>query len=559
MHKPTVWIPPTASSSLPDAPSDQYPDSNSEGLSTQGDCELDPPVNSIYGGTAASVQPVHQTAPYSQNSGTSGSPGTVTNTTNWSTPLQTVLDQPPATFPQKMMLGGLVFCLSFGAWATFGQIEEVGHARGRLVPDGEAYKIHPVELGKVASIAVKEGQAVKAGQELVELDTELAKGEVERLEQLLNAQKIEFAQKAALLDKMRLEAQTRDKISQADIEAQQAAIAQAQAKAAALRGQLTQHQSSQVASHNRLERLEPLPSKAQELLAQQQAETAALAARLERLKPLLEQGAISKELVFQAEQSLMASQRAITRTQLEEGTTTKEQVFQAQQNLRDRASAIVQSHGELQQAIAQIDQLQAGLTQKQAEGYRTQIETQQKLQQLQLELSQLKAEIADKQNLLSSAKTKFKQKFLYAPVDGIVSSLNIRNVGEVVQPGQSIAEIAPKDAPLVLTASLPNQEAGFVKPNMPAQIKFDAYPYQDYGIVTGKITKISPDAKPDEKLGAVYQVRVVLDRNYVIANDRTIHFKAGQTATAEIIIRRRRIADFLLDPFRQLQKGGIKI
>jgi hypothetical protein len=59
-----------------------------------------------------------------------------------------------------------------------------------------------------------------------------------------------------------------------------------------------------------------------------------------------------------------------------------------------------------------------------------------------------------------------------------------------------------------------------------------------------------------EVLGQVYQVEVALARNSITANYQTIKFKAGQTAAADIIIRRRRVADILLEPFRQLQKGG---
>jgi multidrug efflux pump subunit AcrA (membrane-fusion protein) len=138
-------------------------------------------------------------------------------------------------------------------------------------------------------------------------------------------------------------------------------------------------------------------------------------------------------------------------------------------------------------------------------------------------------------------------------------SLNVRNIGEVVQPGQTIAEIAPYSAPLILSTSLPSREAGFVNKGMPVQVKLDAYPYQDYGIVTGKVLTISPDSKPDERLGAVYRVEVALDRNYVRANHQTIQFKAGETATAELVIRHRRIADILLDPIRQLQKGSLNL
>jgi HlyD family secretion protein len=265
---------------------------------------------------------------------------------------------------------------------------------------------------------------------------------------------------------------------------------------------------------------------------------------MDRLKPLVEAGAIATEQMFAAEQALRDRQRSITESQgeLQQALTESERL-----------------QAELQQAQRESDRLQAGLLQKQAEGRSTQLEAQQKVQQLEVEMNQLKAKVAETQNLLTSAKAKLNQRFLYAPVDGTISSLNIPNIGEVIQPGQTLAEIAPQDVPLVLSASLPNQEAGFVKRGMPVQVKLEAYPYQDYGMVSGKVTSISPDTKPDERLGAVYQVEVALDRSHITANHQNIQLKAGETATAEIIIRRRRIADLLLDPIRQLQKGGINL
>ncbi|NEQ86849.1 MAG: HlyD family efflux transporter periplasmic adaptor subunit, partial [Moorea sp. SIO2I5] len=189
----------------------------------------------------------------------------------------------------------------------------------------------------------------------------------------------------------------------------------------------------------------------------------------------------------------------------------------------------------------------------------TRLEAQQKIQQLEVELTQIKARISENETLVNTAKTRLKQKFLKAPVDGIISSLNISNTGEVVQPGNSIAEIAPQGAPLVLSANLPTREAGFINEGMPVQVKFDAYPYQDYGIIKGTVISISSDAKADQLMGSVYKVKVSLDRDYVIEDDEIIRFKAGQTANADIIIRRRRIIDFLLDPMRQLQKSGIDL
>ncbi|NES21883.1 MAG: HlyD family efflux transporter periplasmic adaptor subunit [Symploca sp. SIO3E6] len=521
-----------------------------------------PNADLIYGGTAVSipsVPSVPQTPPDSPDTTTSKPPTDTTNAGNWSTSLQTVLDQPPPALPGKLMLGALVFCVAFGAWATLGKIDEVGHSQGKLVPKGQVYKVSPIEMDKVASIQVKEGQAVKKGQVLVELNTELATTEVERLEQLIKIDKIQLNQQIALMDRTRLEAQTRDHIAKADVQAQQATIAQANAKAETLRQQLIQLQSAQVASQNRLKRLEPLAATAEELLTQRRQDLEALKQRRQELEPVLTAGAISKEYIFSIDREIRAGHSAITQGQLQDATNTNEQIFQAQQSLRDQASTMVQTQGNLDQTLAEIKQLQAGLAQKQAAQRQTQLESQQQIQKLEVEQTQLKAKIADNQKLLASAQAKLQQKYLYAPVDGTVSSLNISNIGEVVQPSQTIAEIAPQGVPLVLSAKLPNSEAGFIKKGMPVQVKFDAYPYQEYGIVSGKVTSVSADAKADQQLGSVYKVEVGLEQNYVEGKGQTIPFKAGQTANADIIIRRRRIVDILLEPFQQLQKGGISL
>jgi HlyD family secretion protein len=518
-------------------------------------------ADSIYGGVASSVPiaPQFRDKPQEARDKKQETESSLSASSNWSTAVQTLLDQPPSALPQRLVLGGMAFCLAFGAWAIFGQIDEVGHAQGRLAPKGDVYKVDPVEMGKVANIAIKEGQSVKAGQVLVELDSQIATGEVERLQQSLTASEIELSQKQTLQEKAHMDARTRAQIAEANAQSQKAAIAQVNAKAAATQALLKEHQSVLAAVKDKIERLKPLTATAQQLIEQRQTDVAAQQERVKRLESLSKEGAISKEAVFQAEQSLRDRTSAITQTQLTESANAKEQLFQAEQTLRDRTSAITQTQGELQQTLAEAARLQAELAQREAEGRRAQIEAQQQIQQLEVETTQLKAKIADIKNQLTTAKAKLKQRFLYAPVAGVVSSLNVSHSGEVVQPGQTLAEIAPQDAPLVLSAILANREAGFVKTGMPVQVKLDAYPYQDYGIVSGKVTSISPDAKPDDKLGPVYRLKVELDRNYVKAEHGTIQFKAGQTASADIIIRRRRIADILLDPIRQLQKGGIKL
>ena len=479
-----------------------------------------------------------------------------TDSTTWSTPVQSILDQPPAKFSYYVLLGGLAFSFVFTTWAIFGQIDEVGKAQGRLIPQGDVYKVHPIEIGKVSSIQVKEGDFVTVGQKLVVLDTQLAQDEVDRIQQILRDLQSQLKAKEALIAKTNLEVETREAIANADLQMQEATILQAQSKSIEMAGLLNQHQQAIAIDLERIEGIKPLIPVSQDLLNQRQSEADALTERLQRLKPLVEEGALSKEYVFQAEQNLRASQMAINQGKLQERTTLQEQIFQSQQNLRDRQLSIIRNQSELDQSQAEIVRLQAGSVKKSAEAKTTALETQQKIQQLEIELSQLQAKIAESQIQLASANARLEQNYLYAPVDGVISSLNVRNIGEVLQAGQSVAEIAPKDAPLILLANLPTREAGFVKAGMAVQIKLDAYPYQSYGLVTGKVIEISADAKPDQQSGSFYQVRVSLDRDYVNSNSGKVTFKAGQTANAEIVIRHRRIIDVLLDPIQQMRTGG---
>jgi len=421
---------------------------------------------------------------------------------NWSTPIQNILDQPPSSLPQQLIAGGMLFCVLVGAWAWVGTIEEVGYAQGQLVPQGEMYEVEFPESGRVRTVAVKEGEAVKAGQVLFELDTQVAESEVRRLQDLLSTYEMKLQEKQGLIPKLQQESDALARITQTNVEAQFAAINQVQANA----------------------------STATSLIHQLELDATAQQERLQRIGGLVNEGALSREYMFQAEQAL-----------------------------RERQRNVIENQGVIHESQSQINQLQAEVGQAQAEGQRQQIALQQQLQQLQAEIVELQAQILNTKNLLNQELVKLNQRYLYAPVDGIVSSLQVVNEGAVVQPGETIAEIIPDGVPLILSAVLPSKEAGFVQPGMPVQIKLDAYPFQDFGVIPGTVEAIAPNTENHEQLGAVYRVEISLDRDHLRTSNQNIQFKPGSTAQAEIVIRRRRIADVLLDPIKQLQTDGLSL
>ncbi|ELS03806.1 multidrug resistance efflux pump [Xenococcus sp. PCC 7305] len=483
----------------------------------------------------------------------------ITTDSDWSSSLQNLLDQPPAMLPRQMILGGMAFFLIFVAWTWFGAVEEVGKAQGKLVPKGETYKVESVELGKISHIAVEEGEEVAAGQLLAELDTTFAVKEVERLEQILAASKIELNQKQALLERVYLEVQTHTRISASETLGQRLAITSAQKKGEVLRQLLAQQELEMEAYRTRQQLLTSVPKISQERFEQVELELEAHQERLARLKELEAQGGVSKEFVFQAEQAQRQTQLQLIENKVQEITNVSEQLFQAQQSLRDLTEQRTQNQGELVSALKEVEQLEADLTQKQAERSRMKLEAEQKIQQLQLEITQIETKISETQNLLASAQAKLQQKSLRSPIDGVVLSLNVKNSGKVFNPGETIAEISPPDSPLLLSALMPNQESGFIEIGMPVQVKLDAYSYQDFGTIPGKVVSISADAESDEQLGSVYRVEVELEEDHIVKDSKLIYFKPGQTATANIVMRRRRVLDIFLDPIKKIQKDGIDL
>ena len=477
----------------------------------------------------------------------------------WSPAMQSMLEEPPSNLPVQLITGGIVFCLSFFLWAWLGEIEEMGKARGELLPKGNSYKIESLESAKVSHIAVEDGERVEAGQLIAELDAEQEAREVDRLESMLQSYQTQLTQKRHLLEKVKVEANTHQSIAKAEVQAHQSTIDSAIAQAEVTDRMLEQRQSQLAAYTDREQNVNNLSELDREKLAQLKAQLAEQQQRVARLKPLAEQGAISQEFIFEAQQAERQTKQQLIDNQLQSIGNVNEQIFQSEQSLREMEAEITEGQGELVSTRNEIERLRAELEQKKAERQTIALEAQQKTEQLKLEIAQTEAEINETKNLLASAKSKLKKKSLIAPIAGTIVAFDIDNTGEIVQAGETVAEVAPDGSPLVLSAMLPDREAGFVEVGMPAQVKFDAYSYQDYGAIPGRVVAVSTNTKSDEKLGEGYRVEIELERNYVTEESEKVAFKPGQTATADIVIRRRRIIDLLLDPIKKIERDGIDL
>jgi hemolysin D len=169
---------------------------------------------------------------------------------------------------------------------------------------------------------------------------------------------------------------------------------------------------------------------------------------------------------------------------------------------------------------------------------------------------------------------------LTSPVDGTVQQLAVHTIGGVVTPAQSLMVIVPSDSHLEIEAMIENRDIGFVHAGQEAQIKVDAFNFNRYGLIGGRITSVSPDAitrdkpgnkgKADQGLDAendssepsnqelVYAARVALDQMQMQIEDRVVNLSPGMAVTVEIKTGERHIISYLLSPLLKFKQEALR-
>jgi hemolysin D len=139
-----------------------------------------------------------------------------------------------------------------------------------------------------------------------------------------------------------------------------------------------------------------------------------------------------------------------------------------------------------------------------------------------------------------------------APISGTITNVTFRDVGAQVDEKTPVAAIAPKGARKVLEIEIHERDRAFLQAGMPVRIKFNAFPYQRYGVMKGELEHIAPSSTINqESKQIVYKARVGLERDYFSAEAVDTPIRYGMAATAEIVVNNRRLIDLALDPFKK--------
>ncbi len=422
---------------------------------------------------------------------------------------------PPSPIGRAILWTILGLCVSAVAWASLGHVDIVAVAPGKLVPNGRVKVIQSVGLGTVKAIHVSDGQRVKQGEPLLELDPTLAEADRFRTDEQLTNAELELARYQAF--HAWLTGQHKPGAPPAAaLPATGSAFATLQRSM--LAQSISEHQSNLAVID--------------QTLARRRADLDATRQQVEKLRRTL-------PLITQRAESMakLADQKLFPRMQYLE---VEQERIEAEQDLATEEANLASIQASLQELAEQRHAMESG----------AQREALLKVEELEKIVGSLRQEHVKTEQVAT-------QQVLTAPVDGEVQQLAVHTIGGVIKPGDPLMIIVPLDQSLEVEALVLNKDIGFVREGQSTTIKVDSFPFIRYGAIDGEVISVSDDAMQDERLGLVYAAHVRLARADMNIDGKTVRLSPGMAVSVEVMTGKRRVMDFVLSPVMQhVQESG---
>ena len=415
---------------------------------------------------------------------------------------------PPSPIGRAILWTIMAVFASGVLWAMLGRIDIVATAQGKIIPSGYSKVIQPYETSVITAIHVQDGQLVKRGEVLIELDPTQNRADQHRALNEYGAAKVDAARLRALIAGQ----STFDAPPDSD---PQHVVLQQQL----LRDQLAEYRAR--------------IGTAQHLIDQRQAALGQTRENIRRLEATVPMGEELAETIKQL---------------LAQNAATKLEFIQAEQQRIDKTQELAGQRKKLLQDQSALSEAESN--------YRAFVSEFQQTKQAELSALETKASLLTHDVRKAGQKADLQR--LTTPIDGVVQQLAVHTVGGVVTPAQELLIVVPQDHPVEVAAQVENKDVGFVKNGQIVEIKVETFPFTLYGTITGKVLSVSDDAAPIEKVGLVYPTRVSMDRATIDVEGRPVNLSPGMAVTVEIKTGQRRVIEYLLSPLLKSVKESLR-
>jgi len=426
-----------------------------------------------------------------------------------------------------------IFCVAL-TWAFFSRIDIVAIAPGKIVPSEGTKVIQPFEIGIVRAIHVRDGQEVKAGELLIELDPRMNESERDHALADLTAARLDIARLKAALS------------NAADPEAAFQPPGDAPADQVAMQ---RDYLAKQTAEHRA--KIDALDRQRD----QKQAEHDTIEATINKLSAII---------------PIVQGRVDIRKASSEREYTSKFQYLEIVQMLVEQQRELVVQQNRLHEAEASVAAIVEAKSQAVAEYKRT----------LFGQLAEAERKASGLAHDVEKIQQKINAQYLTAPIAGTVQQLSVHTVGGVVTPAQMLLAVVPRTTKLEIEAMISNRDIGFVQSGQAAEIKVDTFNFTRYGLLQGEVLSVSQDAIVRDKTAAdrggdkapgvetmsgeqksqelSFSTRVSLDRSQMEVDDKFVNLTPGMSVTVEIKTGSRSVLGYLLSPIIKYRQEGLR-
>lgn len=419
-----------------------------------------------------------------------------------------IQETPPSPIGRAILWTILALFISGSVWATFGWIDIVATAQGKIIASGYSKTLQPFEAGVITAIHVQDGQSVRKGDVLIELDPTLNRADRDRAANEYRAAKVEAARLRALV------AGHESFEVPAGADEQQVLL-----QRRLLREQLVQYRARVAAAQHLIDQRRAALDQTEENVHRLEATLPMETERAETYRRLLDHTAVTRLDYLQIEEQRI--------------NKTQELAGQRKKLIQDQA------------ALLEAEQ-----------NHRALVSEFQQSKQAELSATETKAASLAQEMAKAGQKADFQR--LTAPIDGVVQQLAVHTVGGVVTPAQQLLILVPQEQAVEVEAQVENKDVGFVKEGQPVEVKIETFPFTLYGTVPGRVVTVSGDAAPVEKVGLVYPARVSMDRSTIDVDGKPVHLAPGMAVTVEIKTGQRRVIEYLLSPLLKSVKESLR-
>jgi len=443
-----------------------------------------------------------------------------------------IVETPPSPIGRMLALSiAAFFCIAVG-WASFGTVDIIASAKGKIIPSGRTKVVQPFETGVVRAIHVHDGQAVKAGDLLIELDPTINKADQGHLQADLMAAELDIARLRALTS------DASDVLSTFNPPA-----GAPQNLVATQRQLLTSQASEQRAKMAALDQQK----------AQREADHATILATINKLNatiPILQQRVEIRKILYDHE------------------TGSKANYLELEQALVEMQQDLPVEQSKLKQSEAALSAIVETRAQSASEFQRTML----------AQLSDVETKASGLRHDLDKVNEKAKLQLLRAPAEGTVQQLSVHTIGGVVTPAQQLLVVVPSDSQIEVEAMVSNRDIGFIHAGQAAEIKVDTFSFTRYGLLHGKVISVSRDAiikdRPQDRSKDIgigsestssepsgqeldYAARIALDHTQMRVDDRMVALEPGMAVTVEIKTGSRSVMSYLLSPIMRYSHDSL--